>query len=193
MAQEPVAGNRLDHEYWLSLKNLPAFERGLTRVRRDYYLDIVKDGQSFLDLGCGFGETYSLFRQNGIDIDYTGIDLIPVFIDTARERYPEARFEMGRIQEIPYPDNSFDVASARCVLEHLPDPAPAIEEMARVAGMVVIVWFKWPGETEAYKYDRRGFWENQYKRETILDIASSADLKLTEERTEKWHRVWILE
>ena len=196
MAQEPVAGDRghVDYKYWDALRDLGSFGRCLIRVPRNYYVDIVRHykAKSFLDLGCGFGDTYALFQ--GTEIRYAGIDATPNIIDEAQRRYPDADFEIGKIQEIPHPDRSFDIASCRCVLEHLPDPDLAIREMARVSSKaVVIVWFKWPGKKEVQRCDPRGFWENVYSRERILAVADSVGLKLVDRMDVKHHLIWTLE
>lgn len=186
-----------DYRYWSDLRSPWMFSKGLCRVSRDYYLDLVKryQSQSFLDLGCGFGETYNVFQKNKVELHYVGIDIIPGFIRSCKERYPDADFQIGLIQEIPYPDNSFNMVSCRCVLEHLPDPDPAIKEMARVSsGMVVIVWFKFPGDGERFLYkEKRGFWENKYSRDKILDTAGLAGLHLVDDFFEQWHWIWVLE
>jgi ubiquinone/menaquinone biosynthesis C-methylase UbiE len=197
MAQEPVAGDReLDYIYWDALRDLGSFGRGLVRVSRDYYVDIVRryDATTFLDLGCGFGDTYSLFKQRGVKIYYVGQDVTPNFVDEAQRRHPKVDFRVGRIQEIPHSYGSFEIVTCRCVLEHLPDPEQAIREMARVSTKaVVIVWFKWPGDSERIKYNKRGFWENAYSRDRILEFTDSIGLRLVDELTVKHHLVWTLE
>lgn len=188
--------NVVDYRYWRDLRSTWLFGKGLCRVPRNYYLDIIKHYKpnNFLDLGCGLGETYRLFRRNRVGLHYEGIDVIPNFIEICRKRYPEAAFKVGRIQEIPHPTNSFDMVSCRCVLEHLPDPDLAIKEMARVsAGTVVIVWFKWPGKADRYRYKKAGYWENKYSRDRMLDVISSVNLTLKNEIIEQRHLVWVLE
>lgn len=57
------------------------------------------EGCSVLDVGCGFGDLYGYLCRNGIDVDYTGIDLCPDFIDIARKRHPEANFIVADFEE----------------------------------------------------------------------------------------------
>lgn len=181
-------------DYWSRIKKPWPFFVGLRRISRDYYVDVVRKYgiRSVIDLGCGFGETFRVLRKAGISIHYVGIDSAPNFIESASKRYKMAQFQVGKIEDIPYPDNSFDLATARCVLEHLPDPEPAIREMARVGKMVLIVWFRPPGKKDRTKYDQRGFWENDYLRERILNLCDSAGLELIDEFSESRHRVWVL-
>jgi ubiquinone/menaquinone biosynthesis C-methylase UbiE len=53
-----------------------------------------------LDVGCGLGDLYVFFMRHAIDIDYTGIDIVPSFINRARERFLEARFVLGGVESL---------------------------------------------------------------------------------------------
>ncbi len=185
-----------DYKYWTALENLGAFNRGLQKVSRDYYLDLIERyaPKTFLDLGCGFGDTYDLFRRNGVEIKYTGHDITPQFIEACWERYPGVEFLITLIENIPAPDNSFDMVTCRAVLEHLPDPEPAIREMARVSSnTIVIVWFRTPTEIDRRTYKKDGYWLNDYRREDLLELATSLDFPPVEEFTEDRHTVWVCE
>jgi SAM-dependent methyltransferase len=57
------------------------------------------NGSRVLDVGCGFGDFYGYLRDSGIQTDYTGIDICPDFISIAREKYPEADFEIADFDE----------------------------------------------------------------------------------------------
>ena len=48
-----------------------------------------------LDVGCGVGDLYGYMVQRGIRAQYTGVDILPEMVAHARERYPDARFEVG--------------------------------------------------------------------------------------------------
>lgn len=46
-----------------------------------------------LDIGCGFGDLYAFLRQQGYDdIHYTGVDIVPEFIEECRRAHPGADF-----------------------------------------------------------------------------------------------------
>lgn len=49
---------------------------------------------SLLDIGCGFGDLYHFLDQRKIRCDYTGYDIAPRIIETARHKYPKAKFEV---------------------------------------------------------------------------------------------------
>ncbi len=65
------------------------------------------NGCAVLDVGCGFGDLYGYLQAKGIRVDYTGIDLSPDFIKTARKLYPDARFVVGDFEDAHF-DGMFD-------------------------------------------------------------------------------------
>jgi SAM-dependent methyltransferase len=69
------------------------------------------NGCSVLDVGCGFGDFYGYLREHGIQTDYSGIDINAGFIDIARKKFPEARFEVADYEEQGM-DKTFDWAFA---------------------------------------------------------------------------------
>jgi 2-polyprenyl-3-methyl-5-hydroxy-6-metoxy-1,4-benzoquinol methylase len=58
------------------------------------------NGQNVLDVGCGLGDLLTFFEKNKTTISYTGIDIIPEFIESAKEQHPYARFELKNIEHM---------------------------------------------------------------------------------------------
>jgi len=58
------------------------------------------NGSSLLDAGCGLGDLYALLTEKELNIDYTGIDIIPEFIKVAQKNFPETNFEIKDILEV---------------------------------------------------------------------------------------------
>jgi trans-aconitate methyltransferase len=56
---------------------------------------------TILDVGCGMGDFFPLLRQHFNNFIYTGIDIVPDFIDIAKERFPEATFLKTNILDLP--------------------------------------------------------------------------------------------
>jgi len=91
-----------------------------------------------LDVGCGVGWSTFAFGSHGYDA--TGIDLNPA----AFEPPPHERCTLreGSATEIPFPADSFEAVVCYQCLEHVPEPALALDEMARVCrpgGVVAVV------------------------------------------------------
>lgn len=47
---------------------------------------------SVLDVGCGFGDLYKFLLDNGLKVDYLGLDINPNLINLAKKIYPSANF-----------------------------------------------------------------------------------------------------
>ena len=82
-----------------------------------------------LDAGCGEGFTIerldSHFPIHGVDNDLSSLL-------EARERNPNSDFYLGDIRDLPLASQAFPLILCLEVLEHLPDPHPALEELRRV-------------------------------------------------------------
>ena len=49
-------------------------------------------GRSVLDFGCGTGHLASYLAARGIEVSYTGVDLVDELLDAGREKHPHQRF-----------------------------------------------------------------------------------------------------
>jgi predicted O-methyltransferase YrrM len=99
-----------------------------------------------LDVGCGGGDVTLALARLATDGSVVGIDVDETKIGLARQEAAAARVDNVefRIRDVmePFPDGDpFDVAYARFVLTHLPDPAEALGNLcAQLApGGVLIV------------------------------------------------------
>ena len=104
----------------------------------------VDQGTRFLDLGCGSGGASVLATERGARV--AGLDAAEALIDIARERVPNGDFRVGDLEQLPYEDNSYDVAFASMSIMFATNPAVALSEMKRVTisgGRVTVgVWGK---------------------------------------------------
>ncbi len=99
-------------------------------------------GSALLDLGCGPGAFCRLAADAGADV--TGVDSSPAMLQLARRRVPEGRFDLGDLQSLPYPDDSFDIVTAFHSLMFATDPVAALAGSRRVmrpGGTVLVVVF----------------------------------------------------
>lgn len=68
----------------------------------------ISEGASLLDVGCGFADYYAYLKDRGVNVRYTGIDIVPELIEAAREAHPHLDLQVRDLQEEPYPESSFD-------------------------------------------------------------------------------------
>ncbi len=80
-----------------------------------------------LDAGCGSGRTLEDLRRFG---DVRGVELNPDAAEIARRRGFEVR--EGRLEELPWAEDTFDLITCLDVIEHVPDDITALEELRRV-------------------------------------------------------------
>jgi SAM-dependent methyltransferase len=99
-------------------------------VMRDYY---NKPG-TVLDAGCGFGDFSIMFSSH----EYTGVDIVPEFIDEARRKYPTKIFHVGDIKEI---DEQYDYVFASGILSFQDLPINIVEHLWRLTRKRLI--FNW--------------------------------------------------
>ena len=90
---------------------------------------------SLLDVGCGEGVLTHKWAARIAPGRVVGIDLEDPVIQAEWEqrRAPNLEYRIMKAEQLPFADGEFDMASAIEVLEHVPDPAHTVSEMARVA------------------------------------------------------------
>ena len=54
---------------------------------------VFNDGVKILDFGCGLGYLYRYLLDQGRCVQYTGVDILPDFIDACSKKYPDATFK----------------------------------------------------------------------------------------------------
>jgi SAM-dependent methyltransferase len=73
---------------------------------------------SVLDVGCGIGTT-DRFLVSAV-AELHGVDISEEMVAVAHENVSRAEFEWYDGEKLPYPDETFDVSIAICVLHHVP-------------------------------------------------------------------------
>ena len=108
---------------------------GLHRLwkRRVVNLATVKAGDRALDLCCGTGDlTLALARKGATT---TGLDFSEKMLAVAAERSQtqNPNFIQGDAQQVPFPENYFDIVTVGYGLRNLTSWERGVEEMVRVA------------------------------------------------------------
>jgi ubiquinone/menaquinone biosynthesis C-methylase UbiE len=109
-------------------------------------------GKRLLDVGCGSGhETADLWMWLKGDADIVAVDPVPGLIELAEEHFEEIvsqsnhqksmaaliganrpTFQVMAANKLDFPDESFDAIFHSLMLHWTPNPAQAVQEMARV-------------------------------------------------------------
>jgi SAM-dependent methyltransferase len=116
-------------------------------------------GQTAVDVGCGTGEDAVALATLVLGGRAVGVDASAAMVDEARRRAETvgspATFVVAPAQDLPFASGEVDVLRCERVLQHVPEPAAAVGEMARVlrpGGRVAVIdtdWRSvtvWPGD-----------------------------------------------
>jgi len=98
-------------------------------------------GKKVLDIASGEGYGANLMGENALHV--TGVDIDSSVIKNASEKYRRSNliFKQGSIENIPLPNQSFDIVTCFETLEHITDHKKAIQEIKRVlkpGGLILI-------------------------------------------------------
>ncbi len=82
-----------------------------------------------LDVGCGYGFFLKMAEERGWKA--VGLDLNPKAVDYAKERL-RVNAILGDLNDIPFPDESFDLVTLWNVVECVPDPLELLRQLRPV-------------------------------------------------------------
>lgn len=107
----------------------------------------AKEGDKVLDFGSGNGRLLELFKEK--NIDYLGVDVSQKLVDTAKQKYPNAKFSKIDPLEttLPFADNYFNTVYSIAVFHHFPSQkyreniAKELHRITKDGGKIIItVW-----------------------------------------------------
>jgi SAM-dependent methyltransferase len=129
-----------------------------------------------LDAGCGSGRTLQDLVAFG---EVSGIELNEDAAEVARSR-GHGDVRVGRLEELPWPDASFDLITCLDVIEHTPDDRVALAELHRVArpgGWLLVTVPAYPALWSLH--DEANHHYRRYSRRALRDAASAAGWTVT--------------
>jgi 2-polyprenyl-3-methyl-5-hydroxy-6-metoxy-1,4-benzoquinol methylase len=137
-AEGTVTGNTYD-KYGSTNPVVRRLMSGFERTLDELFAQA--DPQSLLDVGCGEAVLTHKWAQRLGERRVVGIDLDDPQLHALWEerQAPNLTYKVMKAENLPFADGEFDVATAIEVLEHVPDPAHTVAEMARVASGHLLV------------------------------------------------------
>jgi SAM-dependent methyltransferase len=111
----------------------------------------IGSGIELLDIGCGAGEFSALAAARGASVH--GLDAKPVAIEHARRAVPDGDFQVGLMEDLPWPDASFDVVTGFNSFQYALDIDAALSEARRVSrrgGRLAICKWARPEDNEFF-------------------------------------------
>ncbi len=150
-----------------------------------------------LDVGCSHGG-WTLFLRKKTSQETIGIDVYSKYIDILNNRYAseDVSFTSGNIQNIPYDNDSFNLAFANGVVQYVEDITKALKELHRVTDQYVLIarvcLFKHHDDIKVYQDGRFPVWIRNYENFLqelsryfeILDIDISATVMYAQKISE---------
>ena len=90
-----------------------------------------------LDVGCGFGGRAIYYAEVCGAATVTGVEVTEAVVERCRALAEELHssrttFAVGRAEDLPFEDATFDAVISFDVLEHCDDPRVAVQQIARV-------------------------------------------------------------
>lgn len=112
------------------------------------YLEFgLKNGQRIIECGSGPGYLLTRILEHLPDCRATALEIDPYLLDILKTQSSAGEKQLfdvvaGSITNTGLPDNIFDTAIVRLVMEHIPDPEKALSELYRIlkpGGKLIIV------------------------------------------------------
>ena len=90
----------------------------------------IRPGHQVLDVGCGPGALTAELVSRAAAV--SAVEPSPSFAAAVRARLPEVDVRQCPAEQLPFPDDTFDIAMAQLVVHFMADPVLGLREMTRV-------------------------------------------------------------
>ena len=137
MAENIKEASTPDYAMGYSGEFLQLLNRRSAETKAPHLLPHLKPGMRVLDFGCGPG-TISVGLAKAVEPgELRGIDMEESQVEMAQAAaaaggHDNATFHVGDVTELPFEDNSFDVAHCHALLNHVPETQTSLAEVKRV-------------------------------------------------------------
>ena len=137
--------NKAFSKYGEDVKSLGWGSKESQNIRFRVLLEVgVEDGQSVLDVGCGFGDFYDFLLSQNINVDYVGVDINKNFIKVAKQKNKSVIFHLSDTSS--FSNDSFDWVVASGIFsfdcnEWLDDTKKTLKEMFLISRKGIAINF----------------------------------------------------
>ena len=135
VVQSSIDFSGLPHDFFMVAKVQILRELLAERLSRKPAVDA-------LDVGCGVGTLHPFVR--GMFRRFCGVDVSAASVAQARQKNRDVEYEVYDGDALPYSDASFDLATAICVMHHVPPGSwlgflREVRRVVRPGGLVCII------------------------------------------------------
>lgn len=132
--------------YWSSLD---VSKHGTYLKRQPWSVELAelfaaRSPRSVFEFGCNAGKNLLTVRERLPKCFLAGIDINAQAIELARKSMLRASVGDEKLLEL-FPNRSFDICFTVSVLDHLPEPAPALRQLARMSAKALYLLEPWLG------------------------------------------------
>jgi len=95
-----------------------------------------------LDACCSCGHYYHTLRKINPDLEYTGVDIAPSYVQEGQAIFSEnhrVKILWGDVLDLPFADHSFELVICYNTIQNLPHFAQPLKELTRVPDKYVLI------------------------------------------------------
>ncbi|MFR5875775.1 MAG: methyltransferase domain-containing protein [Eubacterium sp.] len=109
------------------------FEKQRTQPSIDLAMHLnIESPKKILDIGCGPGNSTNVLSQRFKDAYILGVDSSENMIKSAKEKYPDIRFEIcDAANDLNKLDNDFDIVFSNACIQWIPDHKKLLPDMMK--------------------------------------------------------------
>jgi SAM-dependent methyltransferase len=132
-------GAQGNEEYFKKRRSAP---ESLYRSEKFFLPDILRQVKTCLDIGCACGDFNAIMKSYHPGLRYTGVDIIPRFIELAKAHYPDSDFYVSDGVHMDFPDRAFDLLHSTGIIHLNSRYQDIFREMYRVADKYILCDFR---------------------------------------------------
>ena len=131
---------------WRKALDMGKEQRGNLQTNLEFLAQIglLKPPDRILEIGCGIGSVVHHLHQQGYSVK--GTDISREAIQYGREKYPQIELEVQPAEQLPYPDQSFDVVLSFDLFEHIARIDQHVDQVHRVLKAEGLYLFQTPNK-----------------------------------------------